>query len=204
MNAGVWVANRRVFLDANGNAVEANDPTRVELLVPEGGKLPMSRAIALGLAGDKVAQPNPEAIKGGEPATILQGVDKVRAAIEAFDAEMDAVEFETDEELKEGMALVDEFLSPYIESRLEAKITAELPAVKKLISEALKTQTDEAKAAKLEMEKSHKAEIDGLKADLTAEKEKVHELSRKLEASEKKAVDGPASDKSVKGPDATK
>lgn len=49
MNQPMWTADRRIFLDANGNAVEDKDPTRVSLLVAPGHKIPMSQAIELGL-----------------------------------------------------------------------------------------------------------------------------------------------------------
>ena len=45
----VWTANRRLYLDKDGNAVEQDDPNRVELLVGIGGTLLTERAQALGL-----------------------------------------------------------------------------------------------------------------------------------------------------------
>ena len=45
----VWTADRRIYLDSQGNAVEADDPTKATLLAPVGGTLPLERARALGL-----------------------------------------------------------------------------------------------------------------------------------------------------------
>ena len=46
----IWTADRRIYLDKHGNAVEADNPAKAVLLVPAGGALPMERAQALGLA----------------------------------------------------------------------------------------------------------------------------------------------------------
>lgn len=58
MSNSQWTADRRIFLDPNGNAVEENDPTRIELLVAPGRKIPMDYAISLGLV--KNEEPTPE------------------------------------------------------------------------------------------------------------------------------------------------
>lgn len=103
ITSGAWVANRRIFLDADGNAVEANNPKRVELLVAEGASIPMARAIALGLAGPSVKQPDPETITGGEPATLPEPVDfkevpevkvLIADAIKAKEAEIETLKQE--------------------------------------------------------------------------------------------------------------
>jgi len=57
----VWIANRRLFLANDGTVVEATDPRKATLLVPEGGALPMEQAKALGLVAEPapVAAPEP-------------------------------------------------------------------------------------------------------------------------------------------------
>ena len=45
----VWIADRRIYLDSQGNAVEVDNPAKATLLVPVGGTLPLERARALGL-----------------------------------------------------------------------------------------------------------------------------------------------------------
>ncbi len=49
MPTALWTADRRIYLDAAGRAVEAKDPRRVTLLVAEGGQIPLEQAQALGL-----------------------------------------------------------------------------------------------------------------------------------------------------------
>ena len=60
MSNSQWTADRRVFLDASGNAVEESDPTRIELLVAPGRKIPMDYAISLGLVKNEEPTPEPE------------------------------------------------------------------------------------------------------------------------------------------------
>ncbi len=81
MRVGIWKADRRLYLDRAGKVVEATDPTRAMLLVPEGGTLPMDRALDLGLV---------KAAMTGEPAEEVQAtevnyaeVDEVKALIAA-------------------------------------------------------------------------------------------------------------------------
>jgi hypothetical protein len=82
MNQGMWTADRRIFLDANGNAVEEKDPGRVELLVAAGNRIPMARAIALGLAGGaKAASPSKE--EAPEPAADAEQAADAAGAEEA-------------------------------------------------------------------------------------------------------------------------
>jgi len=45
----LWKSPQRIYLNAKGKPVPANDPTRVSLLVAEGGVLPIERARELGL-----------------------------------------------------------------------------------------------------------------------------------------------------------
>lgn len=49
MAAQTYTADRRLYLDANGVVVEADDPNRATLLVQAGGTLPHARAVELGL-----------------------------------------------------------------------------------------------------------------------------------------------------------
>lgn len=53
MQANMWMANRRIYLDANGKAVEEKDPNKVTLLVAEGNTITRERALELGLIDDK-------------------------------------------------------------------------------------------------------------------------------------------------------
>jgi hypothetical protein len=57
-NRNEWVADRRLYLDKDGNVVEEGDPTRATLLVGEGGTLTLERAQSLGLVDE-----NGEAVK---------------------------------------------------------------------------------------------------------------------------------------------
>lgn len=49
MATTMWTADRRLYLDKDGKAVEANDPARSSLLVAEGGSIPLDQAAQLGL-----------------------------------------------------------------------------------------------------------------------------------------------------------
>lgn len=51
--AGPYIADRRLYLDEDGNVVEEGDPRKRTLLVHEGGTLPYERAQALGLIEEK-------------------------------------------------------------------------------------------------------------------------------------------------------
>lgn len=54
-NKALWTSDRRLYLNNEGEVVEADDPTRVELLIGIGGTLPIADASALGLmTGGKV------------------------------------------------------------------------------------------------------------------------------------------------------
>lgn len=61
----IWIADRRLYLDKDGRAVEADSPDRATLLVPVGGTLLYERARALGLipAPDFAEQAAPPASK---------------------------------------------------------------------------------------------------------------------------------------------
>lgn len=49
MATNLWTADRRIYLDAKGAAVEADDPTRQTLLVAQGSTIPLAEAERLGL-----------------------------------------------------------------------------------------------------------------------------------------------------------
>lgn len=49
MASNMWTADRRLYLDKDGKAVEADDPARVSLLVAAGGTIPLSDAERYGL-----------------------------------------------------------------------------------------------------------------------------------------------------------
>lgn len=61
-----WVADRRYYLDKNGNVVGEKDPARVSLLIAAGCTMPIERARSFGLVKD--AEP--------EPAPVLSVVEK--------------------------------------------------------------------------------------------------------------------------------
>lgn len=65
-------SDRRLYVDANDQVVEADDPTRVKLLVGKGGELPMEEARRYGLAPDAhdapTAQQKPSETKGTSEA----------------------------------------------------------------------------------------------------------------------------------------
>lgn len=50
-----YVADRRLYLDKDGNVVEHDNPARVTLLVAEGGRISYTRARALGLLPNNVS-----------------------------------------------------------------------------------------------------------------------------------------------------
>lgn len=52
-----YIADRTLYLDANGKVVEADDPAKLTKLISPGLPLPMARARELGL----VPEPEPEA-----------------------------------------------------------------------------------------------------------------------------------------------
>jgi hypothetical protein len=51
-----WTADRRLYLDANDRVVEANDPTRVKLLVSAGNTIPLADAQRYGLVSNDGAK----------------------------------------------------------------------------------------------------------------------------------------------------
>lgn len=57
MASNMWTSDRRLYLDKDGKVVEADDPTRVSLLVAAGGNMPMADAERYGLTGEKAKAP---------------------------------------------------------------------------------------------------------------------------------------------------
>ena len=51
---GVYTSTERLYEDKAGKVVKANDPTRVRLLICEGGMMPLAKALALGLTTGEV------------------------------------------------------------------------------------------------------------------------------------------------------
>jgi hypothetical protein len=49
MASNLYTSDRRLYLNADSKVVEADDPSRVSLLVPEGGTIPMADAEKYGL-----------------------------------------------------------------------------------------------------------------------------------------------------------
>lgn len=59
-----WTSDRRLYLNAAGQVVEADDPSRVSLLVAQGAALPADVAQRYGLTGNNAtlgASPEPDA-----------------------------------------------------------------------------------------------------------------------------------------------
>lgn len=83
MAKNLWTADRRIYLDKDGKAVEADDPTRASLLVAQGGTLPLEEAERLGLLAapapvvpvpaEEKAKSEPPANKAKGPATNKSG-----------------------------------------------------------------------------------------------------------------------------------
>ena len=60
--------DRRLYLDKDGNVVEAKDPNRVKLLAAEGTEIPMADARRYGLVTEAAEKAAPEAARGQETA----------------------------------------------------------------------------------------------------------------------------------------
>lgn len=56
MATNLWTSDRRLYLDKDGKAVEADDPTRQSLLVAAGGTIPLADAERYGLVEVTPAQ----------------------------------------------------------------------------------------------------------------------------------------------------
>lgn len=68
MATNLWTADRRLYLNAEGKVVEADDPTRQSLLVAQGGTIPLADAERLGIVTVTPAQITTVAPAGGEKA----------------------------------------------------------------------------------------------------------------------------------------
>jgi hypothetical protein len=68
MQKAMWTSPERVYLDAEGKAVGAKDPRRAQLLVCEGGRIPLDQAQALGLVPivEEVAEEVAEVVEKAE------------------------------------------------------------------------------------------------------------------------------------------
>lgn len=94
MSVGIWVSDRRLYLDAGGQVVEEGDPTRASLLVPVGGKLPMARALELGLVKEASESDKPaKAAKEdkSEVSSLKEEIKTLKEDIKAKDAEIKAL-----------------------------------------------------------------------------------------------------------------
>jgi hypothetical protein len=71
MASNLYTSDRRLYLNAEGKVVEADDPTRVSLLVNAGGTIPMADAEKYGLTNPIAPAPAkaraPEANKAKTP-----------------------------------------------------------------------------------------------------------------------------------------
>jgi hypothetical protein len=57
-------SDRRLYLDAEGKVVEADNPSRAQLLVSKGGEIPMEDARRYGLVEEATERAAPQAEKG--------------------------------------------------------------------------------------------------------------------------------------------
>lgn len=73
-------SDRRLYVDANDKVVEADDPSRVKLLVGKGGEIPMEDARRYGLVTEAAEHAAPEAQKGLETAKAAPTKKKADAA----------------------------------------------------------------------------------------------------------------------------
>lgn len=60
----MFKADRRIYLDKDGKAVEADDPARATLLIAEGQSMPIADARRYGLVAEEASTPAPDQ---GEP-----------------------------------------------------------------------------------------------------------------------------------------
>lgn len=77
-NRNEWTSPRRLYLDAGGEVVEANDRRRVSLLVGAGGSILQSLAVKLGLVGEPVA----EVVSVKQPEVEVEVEPEVEVAVE--------------------------------------------------------------------------------------------------------------------------
>lgn len=63
MAESMYTSDRRLYLNDKDEVVEANDPSRVTLLVGVGGQIPLADAGRYGLTGEQAKAKAPEANK---------------------------------------------------------------------------------------------------------------------------------------------
>jgi predicted O-methyltransferase YrrM len=76
MATNLWTADRRLYLDAAGKVVEADNPARASLLVAQGGTILMDDAIRYGLVAEPKAAAPAAANKAVRPAAQNKGDKK--------------------------------------------------------------------------------------------------------------------------------
>jgi hypothetical protein len=87
-----FVADRRLYLDSEGNVVEADDPNRARLLVGVGGTVPAADAERYGLKAQSKAPENkqvdgPQATKEATKADIKEEFEDVGPIVEVDEAD---------------------------------------------------------------------------------------------------------------------
>lgn len=85
-----FVSDKRLYLTRDGKVVGEEDPDRYELLVAEGGQLPLARARELGLAGEPASAPR-AAENSGEADSLRQRVAELEAELSNSPAEVHAL-----------------------------------------------------------------------------------------------------------------
>lgn len=80
MQKAMWTSPERVYLDAEGKAVGAKDPKRAQLLVSEGGRIPLDQAQALGLVPivEEVVEVAEKAEKPAADKAVKPAADKAQ------------------------------------------------------------------------------------------------------------------------------
>ena len=81
MATNLWTSDRRIYLNAEGKAVEADDPTKQSLLVAQGGTIPLADAEKYGLVTVTPAQVTTVAPASSEKAKAAP-TNKAKAAPE--------------------------------------------------------------------------------------------------------------------------
>jgi hypothetical protein len=87
MASNDFVADRRLYLDSEGNVVEADDPNRARLLVGVGGTVPAADAERYGLKAQSKAPENkqvdgPQATKAATKADIKEEFEDAGPIVE--------------------------------------------------------------------------------------------------------------------------
>jgi hypothetical protein len=75
-----YIANERLYLDADGKVVKADDPARVQLLIHEGGRLDAARAEELGLTKKMTLEESPTEMTAEEANTKMVAEAKANKA----------------------------------------------------------------------------------------------------------------------------